>query len=75
MDLEGSGARNVEIYVRQGLAGEKIVAFVKKENCDLIVMSAHGRSGLGRVLLGSVTDYVVRHASCPVLVVRAKNKY
>ena len=36
----------------------------------MIVMSTHGRSGIIRTILGSVTDYVVRHSSCPVLVVR-----
>lgn len=37
---------------------------------DLLVIATHGRGGLTRLLLGSVTDHVVRHASCPVLVVR-----
>jgi len=39
-------------------------------NYDLIVMGTHGRGGLARMLLGSVADYVVRHAQCPVLTVR-----
>jgi len=39
-------------------------------NCDLIVMGSHGRTGLSHVFLGSVAERVVRHAPCPVLVVR-----
>jgi nucleotide-binding universal stress UspA family protein len=37
---------------------------------DLVVLGTHGRGGLARMLLGSVADYVVRHAQCPVLTVR-----
>ena len=46
-----------------------IVDCAEKERIDLIVMSSHGRSGLSRMLIGSVTDKVLRGASCPVLVV------
>jgi len=49
-----------------------IVACAEKEGVDLIVMSSHGRSGLSRMLIGSVTDKILRGASCPVLVVPAK---
>ncbi len=41
-----------------------------KHDVDLIVMSTHGRSGLGRLLMGSVAEYVVRHSPCPVLTLR-----
>jgi nucleotide-binding universal stress UspA family protein len=44
------------------------------EHADLIVMSSHGRSGLSRMLIGSVTDKVLRSASCPVLVVPARTE-
>jgi nucleotide-binding universal stress UspA family protein len=37
---------------------------------DLVVMSTHGRSGLARVILGSVAEYVLRHAKCPVVTMR-----
>jgi nucleotide-binding universal stress UspA family protein len=46
-----------------------IVDCAEKEAVDLIVMSSHGRSGLSRMLIGSVTDKVLRGAPCPVLVV------
>jgi nucleotide-binding universal stress UspA family protein len=38
--------------------------------CDLIVLGTHGRTGLGRMLLGSVAEQVVRRAACPVLTVK-----
>lgn len=48
-----------------------ICQIAEKESVDLIVMGSHGRTGLAHVLLGSVAERVVRHAACPVLVVRA----
>ena len=42
----------------------------KDIKCDLIVMGTHGRTGLGRLLMGSVAEQVVRNASCPVLTVK-----
>jgi nucleotide-binding universal stress UspA family protein len=50
-------------------ASELICDAARHEHADLIVMSTHGRQGLKRILLGSVTEEVVRAASCPVLVV------
>jgi nucleotide-binding universal stress UspA family protein len=41
---------------------------------DLIIISTHGRTGLKHALLGSTTERVVRHAPCPVLVVRAQER-
>jgi nucleotide-binding universal stress UspA family protein len=51
--------------------GEAIVRTAIADRCDLVVMGTHGRGGLKRAVLGSVADYVVRHAECPVLTVRA----
>lgn len=50
----------------------QIVEVATEENIDLIVISTHGRTGLKHVLLGSVVENVVRHAPCPVLVVRER---
>jgi len=47
-----------------------IVDFAKNENIDMIVLGTHGRSGFGHLLMGSVAEYVVRHAHCPVVTVR-----
>lgn len=54
-----------------GKAYEKIVETAKARDIDLIVVSSHGRSGFGRLLMGSVTERVVIHADCAVLVARA----
>jgi nucleotide-binding universal stress UspA family protein len=54
----------------------KIIETAKSEAADLIVMSTHGRSGLSHLLIGSVTERVVRKASCPVLSIRpAEHKF
>lgn len=53
-----------------GTAGESIVAEARRQHADLIVMSTHGRGGLGRLVLGSVADHVIHHAPCPVMLVR-----
>jgi nucleotide-binding universal stress UspA family protein len=58
--------------VWDGVPGEAIVAAADSENADLIVVGSHGRSGVSRFLIGSVSDYVVRHAHCPVMVVRGR---
>jgi len=55
--------------VDSGQAYGPIVERAETEQIDLIVMSSHGRSGLSRMLIGSVTDKVLRMAPCPVLVV------
>jgi len=56
--------------LRIGSAFLEIVRYAKQNDIDLIVMGTHGRSGLPHVLLGSVTEKVVRKAPCPVLTVR-----
>jgi nucleotide-binding universal stress UspA family protein len=48
-----------------------IVHLAEKEGCELIVMPTHGRTGLMRVLMGSIAEEVVRKAKCPVLTVKA----
>ena len=53
-------------------AGE-IVALAKEEKVDLIVMGTHGRTGLGRLLMGSVAEAVVRRAPCPVFTFKESN--
>lgn len=56
--------------VWEGEPGDAIVAAADSEKADLIVIGSHGRSGVSRFFIGSVSDYVVRHAHCPVMVVR-----
>ena len=56
--------------VRSGSPSHEIVELARNLPADLIVVSTHGHTGLKHVLLGSVTEHVVRNAPCPVLVVR-----
>jgi nucleotide-binding universal stress UspA family protein len=58
--------------VKRGEPGKAIAGYAETHGCDLIVMGSHGRTGLGRALLGSIADRVVRLAKCPVLIERAK---
>jgi nucleotide-binding universal stress UspA family protein len=59
-----------EFLVWEGDPGDSIAAAAEAEQADLVVVGTRGRSGAERMLLGSVSDHVVRHAECPVLVVR-----
>jgi nucleotide-binding universal stress UspA family protein len=65
--------RSVEISIRAGKSGQEIVEEAKQWGADLILMGSHGRTGLKRVLLGSVAEYVVAHAPCSVEVVRGSD--
>jgi nucleotide-binding universal stress UspA family protein len=53
-----------------GRPDDEIVLLATEENVDLIVMASHGRTGLSRLLMGSVAEGVMRRAPCPVLVVK-----
>ncbi|OGL00897.1 MAG: hypothetical protein A3E31_15575 [Candidatus Rokubacteria bacterium RIFCSPHIGHO2_12_FULL_73_22] len=57
--------------VRAGDPAAQILKFAREEGVDLIAMSTHGRSGLRRVLFGSVAEAVIRRTPLPLLVVRA----
>ena len=59
-------------FMPEGQPGHEIVGAAKAWPADMIVVGSHGRTGLDRVILGSVAEQVMRHAPCPVLVVRAK---
>lgn len=63
-----------EFLVWEGDPGSSIAAAAEAEGADLVVVGTRGRSGAGRMLLGSVSDHVVRHATCPVLVVRPSTR-
>lgn len=54
----------------EGDAGAAILDVARDEEVDMIVLSTHGRSGVSRLLMGSVAEYVVRHATCPVLTLK-----
>lgn len=58
------------IVIREGDPRVEIIDMAREWSADLIVMGSHGRKGLDRFLLGSVSEYVARHASCSVEIVR-----
>ena len=60
--------------VEFGSPSDQIVAFAKENNIDLIVMGTHGRTGLGRVVMGSVAEAVIRKSECPVLALKSNLK-
>jgi len=70
---ERARAREVhaEFLIWTGNPGESVVDAAAAERADLIVVGTHGRRGLERAILGSVSDHVVRNAACPVMIVRA----
>jgi nucleotide-binding universal stress UspA family protein len=65
-------ARGIEVRVEhpEGDAKDVIVERAKELKVSLVLMTTHGRSGLGRIVFGSTAEAVLRHAPCPVLVVR-----
>lgn len=60
--------------VRTGKAFHEIDQYAREESIDLIIIATHGHSGMEHVLFGSTAEKVVRHAPCPVLVVRLAEK-
>jgi nucleotide-binding universal stress UspA family protein len=65
-----AGVANVETVVWYGAPGEAIVDAAHTRAIDLIVMSSHGRSGLGRLVFGSVAETVMRGTTTPILLIR-----
>ena len=68
--LNDKGLANVETTVWYGPAGPAIVDAAESGKVDLIVMSSHGRSGLGRLVFGCVAEEVLRGTHIPILIVR-----
>ena len=62
---------DAQSIIWEGDPGETILAAAEAENADVIVIGTSGRSGVGRMLMGSTSDHVVRNATVPVLVVRS----
>jgi nucleotide-binding universal stress UspA family protein len=62
---------SVAFHVWEGEPGPAIVEAAQSEGADMIIVGTRGRNRVERLVLGSVSDHVVRHAPCPVLIVRA----
>ena len=61
----------IDYRMEKGIPAEEILRVAKESKCDLIVMGTHGRTGLTRLLMGSVAEQVLRHSNCPVLIVKS----
>lgn len=72
-DASARLARPATATMRKGVPWSEIVSLLEDQAFDLCVIGTQGRTGLARVLLGSVTEKVVRHAPCSVLVIRPDN--
>jgi nucleotide-binding universal stress UspA family protein len=70
-DVNKLGIAKESFTAREGLPADEVISFAKNLPGGLIAMSTHGRSGVRRWVLGSVTETVVRHSENPVLVIRA----
>ncbi len=65
-----SAGVEAETFVGEAEAHEAVITLAKDQNADLIVIGSHGRTGLRRLLMGSVAERVIGYAPCPVLVVK-----
>ncbi len=68
VELTNAGLK-VETTILEGAADEQIISYSREHGVDLVVISTHGYGGVKRLLLGSVTDRVIRSCEVPVLVV------
>jgi nucleotide-binding universal stress UspA family protein len=72
--VRAAGGTVAQAHLRMGKADHEIVASAEEIGAGLIVMGSRGRGGIRRALVGSISDSVVRHAHCPVLVVRPERR-
>ncbi|AKB12135.1 MAG: universal stress protein [Methanosarcina thermophila] len=63
---------NVETVLLEGHPADELIRFAEEEKMDIIVMGMIGRTGLDRLILGSVAEKVIRHSKVPVMVVKEK---
>jgi nucleotide-binding universal stress UspA family protein len=72
--LRSLGGTLAQAHLAEGGASQEIVRLAEEIGAGLIVMGSRGRGGIRRALMGSVSDSVVRHAHCPVMVVRQEKE-
>jgi nucleotide-binding universal stress UspA family protein len=73
--IEEARGTVTEAHLRMGRAAEEIVNLGEEIGVSLIIIGSRGRGGIRRALLGSVSDSVIRHAHCPVLVMRSEERW
>ena len=62
----------VQATLVEGVPAEKIVRAARRQEPDMVVIGTHGRTGLGRIFMGSVAERILQRAPCPVLTVRGR---
>jgi len=70
-DMTKKARIRTDVFVREGETHEKIIEMARELKSDVICMGSHGRTGLRRLLMGSVTEKVIGNAPCPVLVIKS----
>ncbi|SFW13860.1 universal stress protein [Nitrosovibrio sp. Nv17] len=73
-DLAASLEMETETLFAEGPTGREIVRAAAEHHADLLVLGTHGYTGWNRLTLGSIAEYVVRHAACPVLAVKPERQ-
>lgn len=71
--LKKHGFAGVQSSIRLGDPGHEVTEYAAEVKAELIVIPSHGYHGVKRLVLGSVTEMVIRHADCPVLVLRRRD--
>jgi nucleotide-binding universal stress UspA family protein len=74
-ELQRAGVTDVECQIVSGPPGPAILDAARAARCDTIVLATHGRSGIARMLLGSVAEYIVRNAPCAVVVAPTSHRH
>ena len=67
---KAAGVTFTTLVTKAGSADEGIIQTAKKRKCDVIIMASHGRSGIAKLFMGSVTQNVLAHSKLPVIVYR-----
>jgi len=70
----GDRPKHLSVRIEAGEPGDTILSVARDGGADLIVMGTHGRTGLSRLLIGSVAEAVLRRSTCPVLTIRVASK-
>ncbi len=63
----------IEVAIKEGKAYDAVLEVVEEKGCDVIFMGSHGRTGLKKLIMGSVTEKVIGHAGCPVMVAKHRD--
>jgi len=74
-ECRATSQADITVDLHAGPVGDVLQGYARRNDVDLIVISTHGRSGISRLSLGSVTDSLIRHTTIPVLVVKPPTSY